>query len=84
LTCFPHVASASAEGADADKRVLGEFDESEEEPMLTSEYLDSLMKEPDLSEEEPISSRFSLCARHTSEVLESGHPRADAAAHASL
>ena len=27
LTCFPHVASASAEGADADKRVLGEFDE---------------------------------------------------------
>ena len=27
LTCFPHVASALAEGADADKRVLGEFDE---------------------------------------------------------
>ncbi len=27
LTCFPHVASSSAEGAYADKRVLGEFDD---------------------------------------------------------
>jgi hypothetical protein len=75
--------------------------------MLTREYLESLMKEPvlseeELSEEEPIlseeepmltrehsvwlmkiSSGFSLCARHTSEVVESGHPRA-VAAHASL
>jgi hypothetical protein len=75
--------------------------------MLTREYLESLMKEPvlseeELSEEEPIlseeepmltrehsvwlmkiSSGFSLCARHTSEVFESGHPRA-VAAHASL
>ena len=70
---------------------------SEEEPMLTREYLVSLMKEPVLSEEEPmltrehsvwlmkepVSSGVSLCARHTSEVFESGHPRADAA-HASL
>jgi hypothetical protein len=77
--------------------------------MLTREYLESLMKEPVLSEEElseeepilseeepmltrehsvwlmkrPVSSGFSLCARHTSEVVESGHPRA-VAAHASL
>jgi hypothetical protein len=76
--------------------------------MLTREYLESLMKEPvlseeELSEEEPIlseeepmltrehsvwlmkevSSGVSLCARQTSEVFESEHPRADAA-HASL
>jgi hypothetical protein len=36
LTFFPHVASASAEGADADKRALGEFDEG---AGLTSNYL---------------------------------------------
>jgi hypothetical protein len=67
--------------------------------MLTREYLESLMKEPVLSEEEPtlrltrehtvwlmkrpVSSGFSLCARHTSEIVESGHPRA-VAAHVSL
>ena len=81
LTCFPHVASASAEEADADRRVLGEFDEGAGPIRGGSDADKRALREFD--EGAGLISNFLICARHTSVVFESGHPRADAA-HASI